>query len=71
MSILDALGIERAEELDKENGISNIPFEDQRHLSAYKAMEDKMLNSNVYVLLPHAHIQADFFPKDFNKGFIL
>jgi len=70
MAILDALGVDRAEELDKQDGISNIPFEDQRHLSAYKTMEDKMAKATNYVMLPHAHIQSDYFPKNF-KGKII
>ena len=47
MSVLDAMGCDRAEELGQEpsGGISAKPFECQRSLEAYKRMETKMKNS--------------------------
>merc|ERR1712241_1400507 len=70
LAMLDGFGIERAEELNIDGGISTMPFEDQPNLMCYKRMEEKMKTSKNYITLPHAHIKAPYFPKKFNGKII-
>jgi len=69
MSLLDALGCDRAEELGVKGGISSIPFEAQP-LDAYDKMEEKMAQADKPIILPHCHLYAPMFPQDF-KGKII
>jgi len=72
MSVLDAMGCDRAEEIGQEasGGVSAKPFECQRSLEAYRRMETKMEQSNKPIILPHCHLYADFSPDNF-KGKIV
>lgn len=70
MSMLDMLGCDRAEEIGDPNGINTQPFEDQPNIEAYARMEQKMEDARKYTILPHAHIQAQYFPTTFHGKII-
>ena len=70
LSILDALGCDRAEELGVEGGITPFPFEYQRSHEVYHRMEKKMAEAKGPVTLPHCHLTPDRFIKGF-KGKIV
>merc|ERR1719454_1287514 len=65
MSILDALGIDRAEEIGVEDGISPFPFEFQTTHEIYHKMEKKMAEAKRPIRLPHCHLTPKHFIKDF------
>ena len=70
LSILDALGCDRAEELGVEGGITPFPFEFQKTHEVYHRMEKKMAEAKRPILLPHCHLTPDRFIKGF-KGKIV
>ena len=70
MSILDALGVDRAEELGVPGGVTPFPFEFQATHEAYHRMENMMAEAKRPIMLPHCHLSPELFIKDF-KGKIV
>lgn len=70
MSLLDALGCDRAEEFQADGLISAMPFEAQFTLEAYDQMEKRMAEATRPLILPHCHLYSSMFPDNF-KGKII
>lgn len=70
MSILDAIGVDRAEELGVPGGVTPFPFEFQATHEAYHRMEKMMADAQRPIMLPHCHLTPGLFIKNF-KGKII
>ena len=85
LSILDALGVDRAEELGQQDGIGAQPFMMQHRfikqiiskstlvtfsLEAYDKMEQKTQAATKPINLPHTHLWPEFFPENFRGKII-
>jgi len=70
LSILDALGVDRAEELGVPGGVTPFPFEFQNTNEVYHRMEQMMAEAKRPIMLPHCHLIPELFIKNF-KGKIV
>ena len=70
LSILDALGVDRAEELGVPGGVTPFPFEYQRTHEVYHRMEKMMAEAKRPIMLPHCHLTPELFINNF-KGKIV